>query len=122
MSSQNTRLGGGGVPASAAVVNTVGKGLSAAGTTQATAPVFKNDINYVTTCASGAGVALWAGLAAGDEVFYRNGSANAMLVYPTTGAQINELAANAAFSVPAGKTAMFLILDKTGNASAFLSA
>lgn len=84
-------------------------GVSAAGTTQATATALTKDNNEVTTVAAGAGVALMTSVA-GMRVFVANAQAvNALLVYPVNGGteKINALAANAAFSIPAGKNAIF---------------
>jgi hypothetical protein len=72
--------------------------ISAAGTTQGTGTVLTTDYNVVTTTAAGTGVVLPAGLA-GRSVKVVNRGANALLVYPATGAQIDALGANVAISV-----------------------
>jgi hypothetical protein len=72
--------------------------ISAAGTTQGTGTVLTTDYNVVTTTASGTGVVLPAGLA-GRTVTVVNRGANALLVYPASGAQIDVLGANVAVSV-----------------------
>lgn len=47
----------------------------------------------------------------GERVVVYNSGANALLVYPDFGAQINGLSANASFSVGAGKGAIFEAID-----------
>jgi hypothetical protein len=81
-------------------------GISAAGATQGTATALTKDINEVTTVAAGTGVILFAS-AAGNRVHIANAGANALAVYPASGEAINALAANTAFSLPAGKNAIF---------------
>jgi hypothetical protein len=72
--------------------------VSAAGTTQGTATTLTNDTSVVTTCAAGAGVVLPSGT--GREITVINRAANALLVYPPSGAAIDGAATNAAVSVP----------------------
>ena len=43
----------------------------------------------------------------GEFIFVQNSGANALNVYPASGHSINALAANAAFSLAAGKNAVF---------------
>ena len=97
-------------------------GLTAAGTTQATALGVYTDNVIVTTCAAGAGVILQGpSFGQGDSVFCQNLGANALLVYPPVGGQINALALNAGFSVPAGKSVL-LVSTGNGNFGTLLSA
>jgi hypothetical protein len=72
--------------------------ITAAGTTQGTGTVLTTDYAVVTTTASGTGVVLPAGLA-GRTVRVTNRGANALLVYPASGAQIDALGSNVAISV-----------------------
>jgi hypothetical protein len=81
-------------------------GLTAAGSTQATAFTIGNDINQFTTVAAGTGAILPAGNA-GDEITVWNGGANALLVYPPVGGQVGAGAVNAGFSVAANKSCVF---------------
>lgn len=78
-------------------------GLSAAGTTQTTAtPLSASfDRHVVTTVASGAGVVLPSATASRVDIVI-NAGANPLLVYPPSGAAINNLATNAAYTVPVG--------------------
>jgi len=81
-------------------------GLSAAGTTQGTATAITNQTNEFTTVAASSG-AILPSPEQGEFIFVANAGANAMNVYPATGHTINALAANTAFSLAAGKNAMF---------------
>jgi hypothetical protein len=95
-----SRLVSAGIPSTAAtaILGTVATGLTAAGTTQATALQLGSDINVCSTVAASTGVILQA-MNPGDEVIVRNGGANALLVYPPVGGTINALSANAGYSV-----------------------
>ena len=79
-----------------------GSGLSAAGTTQGTATVITNQTNDFTTVAASSG-AILPSPEQGEFIFVANSGANAMALYPASGHSLNALAANAAFSIPAGK-------------------
>lgn len=68
-------------------------GISAAGTTQATATLLSSPINNVTTVASGSGVIL-PFVAPGYEILVFNSGANSVKVYPSTGSQLNVLGTN----------------------------
>lgn len=81
-----------------AIQGTVANGLTATGASQATALALGADINYVTTAAASTGVILPA-MNPGDSLNVYNKGANALLVYPPTGAVINALGANAGYSV-----------------------
>jgi hypothetical protein len=89
------------------VIRSVDTGISAAGTAQGNATAIAKEINVVSTVASGAGVVLPTAVA-GMVVSITNTSANALLVYPATGAAINTGSANAAYSQPAGATLQYL--------------
>jgi hypothetical protein len=79
---------------------------TATGTNQATA--FETSTAFVRfiTVASGTGCLLDNG-ARGDSQYIINAGANTLLVYPHVGGTINQLSANAAFSIPAGSWAAF---------------
>ncbi len=83
-----------------------GSGLSGAGTTQGTATVITKQTNEFTTVAASSG-AILPGPEQGEFIFVANAGANALNVYPASGHSINALAANAAFSLAAGKNAVF---------------
>lgn len=101
-----------------AVVGDMATGLTAAGSTQATALALTADHNKIGTAALNTGVLLRK--VAGMQTVY-NGGANAVSVYPPVGGTINSGAANAAFSVATTKTAAFLSADGV-NFIAVLSA
>lgn len=79
--------------------------LTATGSTQVTALVLTGNYAVFGTVASSTG----AILPAGNEPFIViNGGVNALSMYPPVGGAINGGTANAAFSVTAGKTALFI--------------
>lgn len=88
-----------------AVTGDMATGLTAAGTTQATALVLVADHNKIGTAAASSG-ALLRKISGMQSVY--NGGANAVAVYPPVGGTINSGAANAAFSVAATKSAVFI--------------
>ena len=73
--------------------------VSAAGTNQGTATAITADNVVITTAASGTGVVLPTA-AAGRRIRIDNKGANAVSIYPASGATIDALAANAAISLP----------------------
>lgn len=93
---------------------TVTNSITAAGTTQGAATALTAAINNVTTVATSAdGVRLMTAKA-GMRVLIRNSdSADTLKVYPATGAQINSLAANAAYEVNAGIVVEFFAVSTT---------
>lgn len=109
MPSIPTRLMGTGSswPSALATCGEVANTLTAAGTTNADALGLSAEINVVTTTAASTGVRLMP-VEVGSAVLVSNLGANALLVYPGTGVQIDALTATTGgFSVPAGKSAMF---------------
>jgi hypothetical protein len=90
----------------------VNAAVSAAGTVQGNATVIASEFNVISTVASGAGVVLPTGLA-GIRVTLINTAANACLVYPASGAQINSLGTNAAFSLAAGGRLDYVCISTT---------
>ena len=91
---------------------TVGDGLVATGTNQATALQLSDQWNEVDTVAAGTGVILSA-FGMGQSQLVSNQGANALLVYPPPGLQINALAVNQAFSLGAGSTITFGFFSAT---------
>lgn len=113
-----SRLLGSGLAPLAAVniCGDVADSLTAAGTTNADALALSAAINRVTTTAASTGVRLYLP-EAGSQVVVINSGANALLVYPGTGASINALTATTGgFSVAAGGRALFV---GTGSANWF---
>jgi hypothetical protein len=103
----NGNISASSVTASGYHIRSVNTGISAAGSTQGTATALTKEINVVSTVASGAGV-VFPTAVAGMVISITNTSANALLVYPATGAAINSAAVNAAYSQPAGSTLQFI--------------
>ena len=112
-----------------AIVGIPSTGLTAAGNSQGTALALPTDFNVFTTVGASAGAILpWGvdGTVQGpvnmaDEITIVNHGANALSVYPQSGGKVANGSANAAFSVPATKTAYFTYLSG-GNWAASVSA
>ena len=105
-----TRVMAAGNAASSAVqiCGDVADTLTAAGTTNADALQLSAIINRVTTTALNAGLRLMLP-EAGSQVMVINSGANALLVYPGTGAAINALTVTTAgFSIAAGGRSLFV--------------
>lgn len=102
----STLVAPGSVEATTFVKHSVQTGISAAGSNQGTATVLTKQINYVATTGSGQGVLLPNSV--GTMFVVANYGANTLSVYPTSGAQIDSLAANAAFALPVGGKIMFI--------------
>ena len=75
-------------------------GLTAAGTTQATALALTSDINVITTAAAGSGFVL-PNFGVGSEVLVVNRGANAANGYPFVGGGIDALGTNIALALAA---------------------
>lgn len=118
-----SRLMGSGLSSLAAqnICGDVTNTLTATGSTNADALQVGSAINNVTTAAAGTGVKL-PPTETGSSVLVANLGANALLVYPFAGSQINALTATTGgFSVGAGKSALFVGVSGT-NLVALLSA
>ena len=109
----NSGLGAVGITA---VLGSVARSLTAAGTTQADALALGSANNFLGTVAASTGVVLPPG-GQGDEIFIYNGGANAVLVYPPVGAAINNLAANASLSLATLKSGIYRYATATAIAS-----
>ena len=101
-------MGGSGIPAgmATAINGGVQSGLTATGTTQGTAYNVNLGMAYFSTVAASTGAVLTAG-APGDETWIHNAGANALTVYPPSGAQINAAGPNTGVSL-ATNTGMIL--------------
>lgn len=117
MSIPSRLLGSGLSPLAATnICGDVATALTATGTTNADALALSATINQVSTTAASTGVRLMSP-ESGSGVVVINSGANALLVYPSTGAQINALTATTGgFSVAAGGRALFV---GTGSANWF---
>lgn len=90
----------GGVSAAAARAlngNEVQSTLTAAGTTQGTATAAEGDVNVVSTATTGQGVILSAYAIQGDSQIVYNSTSADIKVYPPSGGNVNQLAANSGF-------------------------
>lgn len=87
--------------------HSVSSTVSAAGTNQGTATALTKTINVVTTASAGQGVRVPTATA-GMVLYITNTSGTTVNVYPATGARINNLATNAAFSLGANATVHFI--------------
>ena len=86
--------------------------ISAAGSTQGTATAITTDLVVVSTVASGTGVVLPTA-SAGRRIVIRNNGANTLNVYPGSGAAINALGANVAFTLETSTTLEFIGFSAT---------
>lgn len=91
---------------------TVSATVSAAGTDQAGATALTNEVNRVTTVAAGAGARLPTAVAGMAVPVFSDG-ANALKVYPATGAAIDALSTNAAHTLAVGEEAIYFALSST---------
>lgn len=77
---------------------TVATGISAAGSTQATATVLTSDVSFISTATASTGVLLPVGEPSKTMTVF-NGGANTMSIYPPVGGTINGGSVNAAVTV-----------------------
>jgi hypothetical protein len=96
-----------------AILGGASVGQTATGTTQTDALAITASNTQFTTVASGTGAILPSFMQVGDWARVFNNGANALLVYPVTGAAINNGSTNAGFSVAANKSAQFFMLSPT---------
>lgn len=95
-----------------AAINDVGTGITAAGTDQAGATELTNFLNGLSTVAAASGVRLYA-CSTGDWQLVYNGGANAVKVYPPSGARINGLASNAPHTLATNTVCVYFFLSAT---------
>lgn len=114
---------GAGIPAAQARGlngNNVNAAVTAAGTTQGTATAITADVNVVTTASSAQGVILYSGVPGDSQIVYNNTTAD-IRVYPHSGGNFNQLAANAGFVLAPYTAAQCFLINAT-QWVAFLSA
>jgi hypothetical protein len=92
-------------------IRSVETGITAAGSSQGTGTALTKEINIVSTVSSGANGVVLPTAVAGMVINITNATANAMIVYPVTGGQINSLGTNAGFSL--GTTTIQFIAPTT---------
>ena len=93
-------------------IRSVATGISSAGSTQGTATALTKDINVVSAVAVGQGVVLPTAIA-GMVIIVNNTSATNLNVYPASGAAINNLATNAAYTHVAGGSLQYYAVSST---------
>jgi hypothetical protein len=89
------------------VIRSVATGIIALGINQGTATALTKEMNVVSTALLGNGVILPTAVA-GMAITIINTSANALLVYPHSGGDINGAATNVAYTQSAGATLQYL--------------
>ncbi len=120
----SSKLMGCGLPAQVAlnITGDVANGITAAGTTQATATELYSGLNRVSTVASLSGVKLYRATVPGDSQVVYNDGANSLLVYPATGDTIDGFAVNLPQSVPVGQMMLFQKFSATEWATGLFSS
>lgn len=93
--------------------NDASAGVSAAGTTQATATELTNASNEVSTVASGSGVILSSKGTPGDEMDVFNAGLNPLKVYPPVGMKLNALSTNAPMVLSVNTGCHYVFLTTT---------
>jgi hypothetical protein len=88
-------------------------GITAAGSTQGTATTLTRPINVVSTVSSGANGIILPTVPAGARILIVNTSANALNVYPPSGAVVNSGATNAAYSQPSSARLEYISTSTT---------
>lgn len=92
---------------------TVASGLAATGANQATALQLDSDWNEFDAVSAGTG-ALLSSLQPGQtQTVFNDDPANALLIYPTPGGKINQLAVNQGFSLAHNARATFYFITPT---------
>jgi len=92
---------------------TISAAVSAAGTTQGTATALTTTINNVTSASAGNLAVKMPTAQAGWRVTVLNNTATTISIFPDTGASINALAANAAYSLGSGGRLDFIATTTT---------
>lgn len=106
-------MGGGlSAEASKAINGSVASSLTATGTNQSTALSLDAAVNIFGTVASGTGAKL-PSVEISDEIEVYNGGANALTVYPDSGAQINSLSENGGVSLATNTAIKFRRVSAT---------
>jgi len=94
--------------------------VTATGTTQSGAAAAYADTVIVTTTPASSGVVMSGpAYAPGDDQFFQNAGANALLIYPPVGSQINALGVNAGFSVAAAASVIVKCAGVIGGVQQF---
>lgn len=114
LSLPTTLIAPGSVQITTNLFQTQSTAVSAAGATQGTATALTSRYNIVTTVAASTGVILQTPTSPfGQEVYVANRGANALNIYPNTGAAIGSGATNAAVVLPIGQEVTFVAISAT---------
>ena len=85
----------------------VNTGITAAGTTIATATALTADFNFVGTATNGQGVQLYNGNVTDSQMVFNDGTLATIVVYPPTGSRINGGPASAGVNLASNTGAIF---------------
>ena len=124
MSIRTSKLVGAGIaPMQAAVIaggQDIQPAVTATGTTQSNAALAYADTVLVAVAAASTGVVMSGpAYGPGDEQFFQNAGANAVLIYPPVGAQINALGVNAGFSLASNASIIVKCFGVVGGVTQF---
>jgi len=103
---------GGSIRGTLVAMSPLATGLVSAGVAQGDATLIAAGVSLFATVDAGSGTRLPDG-SPGVAAVVVNGGANALLVYPAAGAQIDALGTNAAFSLAAGKGLLLIPVTVT---------
>lgn len=104
-------------------ISTVTEGITATpGGTQAAGVQLVSRYNRVSVCATGGDSVVLPPYLVDLSIYVSNDGAAALNVFPYTGQAVNAAAVNTAFSVAAGKTAVFVGSGTGGKWAALVSA
>jgi acetamidase/formamidase len=95
------------------ILGRIATGLTATGSTQATAYALDTSNSVFTTVAASTGAILPAAALPGDVLEVTNLGANSLSVYPPVGAAVDNGATNAAKAVAVGKSCRFRKITDT---------
>ena len=93
------------------VQGNVGTGISANGTTQATARVLTNQINVISSSTAGANAVQLPSPSAGTIVYITNGGLTSIRVFPASGGQINGVGTNIQFVQTVTTTQQYIAIS-----------
>lgn len=98
---------------SVAAMTDVATGLTSTGTDQSGAYEITTAKAYFSTVGAGSGAKLSSQAAAGDEQMIYNGGANALLIYPPSGAAIKPVATNKSITLATNTACIFHCISTT---------
>ena len=121
MPTQANLMGAGCAPLQAIASMGIAKtGLTAVGSSQATALVLPSDFNVISTAAASTGAVLpltGINVQLADTIIVVNHGANSISIYPPLSGTIGVASANTPLAVASGKTAWFLVVGSNAYAA-----